>query len=427
MSAATDTQLLAQAFFGLSFRMAVCANVVFTAVGAACCAYIATLGPQTGLRTIVLSRYSVGFVGGTLFAILNILTQLGFSCTAVILGGQTLTNVSSQKIPLEASIVIVGFLALLLCFVGYQAVHYWERVAWIVQLAFFCCLWVLGGKEGFRLRAQEAVQPTGKAFAAGFLSYGGIVFSSAAGWAPVAADFNCRLPTRTPSWLVFALTWFGLMLPLVFVETLSAALMTVPVYSQAFEEGDAGGVLARAFQPWNAGGKVIMGIMAFSIVANVAPNTYSAALSAQILLPWFQRIPRAFWCVFMFCAYTAAAIGGREHFSEVLSNFLSILGYWVAFFVVVLLEEFLIFRRRIGIDLDAYDNWRELPIGAAGIFACCCGAAGAVVSMAQVWYVGPIAALFSKEGGDLGFEMSAAVTAIIYPPLRWLEIKYTGR
>ena len=44
----------------------------------------------------------------------------GFSCTAVILGGQTLTNVSNGKLPLEASIVLVGFVALILCFVGYN-------------------------------------------------------------------------------------------------------------------------------------------------------------------------------------------------------------------------------------------------------------------------------------------------------------------
>ena len=51
--------------------------------------------------------------------VLTNLTQ-GFSCTAVILGGQTLTNVSNGKLPLEASIVLVGFVALILCFVGYN-------------------------------------------------------------------------------------------------------------------------------------------------------------------------------------------------------------------------------------------------------------------------------------------------------------------
>jgi purine-cytosine permease-like protein len=69
---------------------------------------------------MVISRYSVGYIGGAIFAVFNILTQLGFSCTAVILGGQTLTNVSNGKLPLEASIVLVGVMALVLCFVGYN-------------------------------------------------------------------------------------------------------------------------------------------------------------------------------------------------------------------------------------------------------------------------------------------------------------------
>lgn len=62
----------------------------------------------------------MGYVGGSIFSVLNILTQLGFSTTAVILGGQTLTNVSDGKLPLEASIVLVGLVALLLCFFGYE-------------------------------------------------------------------------------------------------------------------------------------------------------------------------------------------------------------------------------------------------------------------------------------------------------------------
>lgn len=66
----------------------------------------------------------MGYIGGSIFAFLNIITQLGFSCTAIILGGQTLTNVSEGKLPLEASIVLVGVLALILCFVGYNGEHH---------------------------------------------------------------------------------------------------------------------------------------------------------------------------------------------------------------------------------------------------------------------------------------------------------------
>jgi purine-cytosine permease-like protein len=117
---ANEPQLLAQAFYTLTFQSACAAILTFTSIGAASTAFIATLGPKTGLRTMVISRYSVGYIGGSIFAILNILTQLGFSVTAVILGGQTLTNVSDGKLPLEASIFLVGVVALILCFVGYN-------------------------------------------------------------------------------------------------------------------------------------------------------------------------------------------------------------------------------------------------------------------------------------------------------------------
>ncbi|GFZ52283.1 hypothetical protein JCM24511_10056 [Saitozyma sp. JCM 24511] len=422
--------LLAQAYYTLTFHSAVAAIVAFTAIGAACCAFIATLGPKTGLRTMVISRYSVGFVGGSIFSIFNILTQLGFSCTAVILGGQVLTNVSDGKLPLEASIVLVGFIALVLVFIGYEAVHQWERYAWIILLIVYFCMWGLGAHQGFDIGAQQELQDTGLPYAGDFLSFGGIVFSSAAGWAPIAADFNCRLPHTIKPWKVFVLTWFGLMVPLLFIECLSAALMTVPAYAAAFESGDAAGVIAEVFAPWNGGGKFILVIMAFSIICNCTPNTYSCALSIQALFKPFEKVPRAIWAVVSFVIYTVAAVAGREHFSEILSNFLAILGYWVAFFIVVVAEEHFIFRKHVirgGYDLTAYDTMSKLPIGAAGIFACACGAAMAVVSMAQVWYIGPLGAVFGEYGGDLGFEMSAATTAIVYPPLRYIEYRLTGR
>lgn len=41
---------------------------------------------------------------------------------------------------------------------------------------------------------------------------------------------------------------------------------------------------------------------------------------------------------------------------------------------------------------------------------------------------GPVAkAVTVPYGGDLGFELSAAFSAISYPILRWAEIKHFGR
>lgn len=47
----------------------------FGTLGGICTAFIATLGPQTGMRTMIITRYSSGYVGGAIYSVLNILTQ----------------------------------------------------------------------------------------------------------------------------------------------------------------------------------------------------------------------------------------------------------------------------------------------------------------------------------------------------------------
>jgi purine-cytosine permease-like protein len=46
--------------------------------------------------------------------------------------------------------------------------------------------------------------------------------------------------------------------------------------------------------------------------------------------------------------------------------------------------------------------------------------------MWQVYFTGPIAKLVG-DGIDLGMPVSASWAAIIYPPLRYLELKYLHR
>lgn len=68
-----------------------------------------------------------------------------------------------------------------------------------------------------------------------------------------------------------------------------------------------------------------------------------------------------------------AGIAGREHFSEILTNLLSILSYWVAAFVVIVAEEHFIFRRAGGklggYDLDAWNDYTKLPPGCVALLA----------------------------------------------------------
>ncbi|KAJ3552669.1 hypothetical protein NM688_g4029 [Phlebia brevispora] len=67
--------VLAQEFYTLTLPHAIATIFCFGALGAMSTAFIATLGPKTGLRTMIITRFSSGYVGGTIYSILNILTQ----------------------------------------------------------------------------------------------------------------------------------------------------------------------------------------------------------------------------------------------------------------------------------------------------------------------------------------------------------------
>jgi purine-cytosine permease-like protein len=74
-------------------------------------------------------------------------------------------------------------------------------------------------------------------------------------------------------------------------------------------------------------------------------------------------------------------------------------------------------------------NRAGLPWGIAATIAWASSVILAVMSMSQVWYVGPIAiaAGGAPYGVDLGWCTSLGLALILYPPLRYIELKYVGR
>ena len=186
--------------------------------------------------------------------------------------------------------------------------------------------------------------------------------------------------------------------------------------------------------------------------SNNIPSTYSTALSIQALGRPFAAVPRFLWVIIVFVVYTVAGVAGREHFSTLLTNLVSILSYWISIFIVIVAEEHFIFRRKGGrlggYNLEDWDNpskyvslvlrgcrcdsvsssyaldspifTRRLPIGIASMLACCFGITGAVIGMSQIWYIGPIAKMAGGTyGADLGFEVHTEFLDITAPkPVR---------
>ena len=211
---------------------------------------------------------------------------------------------------------------------------------------------------------------------------------------------------------------------LILGAAIGGAIPNVESWNDGYEKFGIGGVVAVMLTPAGGFGKFVLVILALSVIGNIAISMYSVALCLQMILPFFAKIPRFVFIVIVMALMIPMSIKAAEQWEESLENFLAVIGYWAGCFDAVLLEELIVFRH---LDWSTYDHaiWnvgRKLPSGLAAIFASIASFGLVVPGMAEVWYTGPIA----ETTGDIGFEMAFIVTAIVYFPLRWLEIKLRG-
>ena len=207
----------------------------------------------------------------------------------------------------------------------------------------------------------------------------------------------------------------------------AALTAAVPRLADAYSNHGLGGLIRETYHPvgWS---KFCLVFLMFSVVGNNIANSYSSGLSMQLLGHYFHAVPRFLWSLAWVIVVAVLAIAGQQHLSTIISNFVALLGYWVVAFTFILLIEDQWFRRREGYNLLAWDQPSKLPLGAAAVATLLAAyLAGGVTGMAQTWYIGPIAAKFGGFGGDVGVYLSAAITLLLYPPLRALERSRTGR
>ena len=105
-------------------------------------------------------------------------------------------------------------------------------------------------------------------------------------------------------------------------------------------------------------------------------------------------------------------------------------GYWLAIYEGISLTEHFLFKRGIGgYDVSIYREPGRLPPGIAAVVAFLFGVFGAVMGMAQVWFIGPIGKLIGlpEFGGDVGFPLAFGFSAVSYAAMRFVEKKHFGR
>lgn len=102
--------------------------------------------------------------------------------------------------------------------------------------------------------------------------------------------------------------------------------------------------------------------------------------------------------------------------------------YWLAIYQGVSLTEHFVFKQR-KYDISTWNSPALLPPAIAAVVAFCFGVFGAVMGMAQVWFIGPIGKKIGlpQYGGDIGFELAFAFATVSFLGLRYAEKSYFGR
>ncbi|THH02634.1 hypothetical protein EW145_g6721 [Phellinidium pouzarii] len=413
--------------FGLGLKDSCLAILFFNLLGTLPVAYFAVFGPRLGLRQMTISRFSFGYYFAFLPVILNVIACIGWSTVNSIVGGQALRAIpGSHQIPEAAAIIIIAILTLIVALFGYRYVHLYERYTWLPVVIIFIISLGLSAKY----YDSGPFAGTGTVEAANILSFGAAIVGFALGWSSLAADYTVNLPENVSAKSVFWLTYAGLNLPCILIECLGSAAATVTRadWQQRFADGGVGGLLAATLSPAKGFGSFLQVLLALSIVGNNIPNMYSFALTFQVFGRHVQRIPRVFLVVLGTVIYIVLSIVGASHFEEWLDTLLVLLSYWLVIFSAVLIEEHLIFRKGkwSNYNPDDYDKPDHLPLGIAAALAAGCGVMGAVLGMATQWYVGVLGRKIGDPefGGDIGFELSFAFSALVYPIARYLERKY---
>ena len=441
--------MLATLVFGMSLRDSALVILFFALVTCIPPAFMATGGANTGLRQQVQARYSFGLYLVTIPLLLNAATVTGFSLISAIVGGQAIASLNSSHVSVNVGIVIVSLVSFAASFMGYKALHFWERWTWIPSLISLVIAVGCGGKH---LHLQSVVPPStpsqvlsyGGLIAGYFLTFGGTVSDYSVYHDPRHASKYVSLlippslsqpsnlpPHLTPNHVrlkIFTYTYLGFFLPsvplLILGAAIGGAVPQVPAWEAAYAVSGVGGVFREMLRPAGGFGCFVVVLLALSVVGNVAISMYSVALNLQMLFPPLARVPRFVFTVAVFAVMIPLAVAAAARWEESVENFLALIGYYAGCFDAVLLVELIVFRR---LRFETYDHavWnvgRKLPSGLAAVGASVASFGLVVPGMAENWYTGPIA----EKTGDIGFEFAFVVTALLYVPLRWLEIRIRG-
>jgi len=413
---------------GLSLMASLWTILAFVLACSIAPAYFVTFGPKFGLRQIVQSRYSFGYFGASVVALLCAASLIAYCIINSILGGTTLTAVSSNgSLSPTVGIVIIAVLSFAVSFCGYRVLHFIESFIWFPTLICFILLTAFAGTGANGLH-RDADEP--KTSARAVLAMGCTIAGFQLSWAGAASDVSLYMyrdidPKKLfiPVYLAFTLSVTPLMM---LGAAFASSAQHIPSWHHAMQEMDESNAPGPLFVLILAGrtgnfGKFLTVLLSLSAMGNIMTSIYSFGINCQTMLPFLTVFPRFIFSIVALAIFLPLAIvvSHKQTILETLNDFVSVIAYWSALYVGVVAADHCVMRRcrYDSYDLSAWNDWNRLPPGFAGLGSAILALGLVIPCMDQSWYSGPLA----KHSGDLGFEVGLVLSFVLYCILRPIE------
>lgn len=444
--------------FGLGLKKTLTAGLIGHILGCAIAAYCSLMGPRSGCRQMVGARFLFGWWAVKFVSLVSIIGVVGWSIVNSVVGGQILQAVSNGKIPLVGGIILIAGISLAVSIGGIKHLLRVEAFLSIPVSIAFLLLYVVASQKFGYLSNADAEGVDSSIAKGNWLSFFSLCYSITSTWGSIASDYYILFPENTPDIKVFCITFFGILIPTSFVGIVALLIgnvaMSYQPWNDAFATNGMGGLLHEVFTPWGAGGKFLLVLIFLSLISNNIINTYSAAFGIQLAGSALAKVPRWIWAIIVTVFYLICALVGRHHFAVILENFLPMVGYWISMYFIILFEENTIFRTKMFIHLYTkefehtsielkqrdfvrfgtrksqnynfaiWNDINKLTRGLAATTAFVVGCTGAAIGMSQTYWVGPVA---KACGGDVAMWLCMGISGVVYPGLRYLELKKFGR
>jgi NCS1 family nucleobase:cation symporter-1 len=385
-------------------------------------------GPDAGTTVFGINRASYGPNGSRLIALFNWLTQIGFEVEGLILivgAGIVLMNKGGYSVGTPAKVVLallaIGIQAVL-PFLGHATIV--KTLRWLIVPCVVIYAVVLGFSAG-----HMHLDAGSQGFAHGWQYFMvGLAFTialSGLGWTECGNDYSRYIPRGASKPAIVGWVFVATALPEIIVMTLGAGVGTV-----ISNIGGAGG----AFTPFNhqtvIPGWFVVVFMLLCIVQLFGINSldlYSSGVTLQALGLRVKRY-QAVVIDSAICVFVTIYALFNSSFTTYLSDFVDCVIAWIAPWMAIFLVDWVMRKYRyVPAELQKTDRssiyWASGGVNWPAVIAQAAGTTLSVLSLDQLFYVGPIARAFGAGGADMSVWSGIIGGGVVYLILGWATVR----